>query len=121
MSDPQFASKVERVLGEPPVGVDFSSLDRAFLCLTQHANGTETLDWLTGKSVAVRLGIGYPGPVIEALVRLGTKIAVQLHARRSSTILLRKKLHELVQTSSNVDAVVMTLKDWVKARDVDGS
>ena len=29
-----------------------------------------------------------------------------------------QEVAELVQTSSKVDAVVMTLKDWVKARDV---
>ena len=116
MSDPQFASKVERVLGEPPLA--WTSHHWAGLSLFDAAcERKETLDWLTGKSVAVRLGIGYPGPVIEALVRLGTKIAVQLHAGDHQPF-TSQEVDELVQTSSNVDAVVMTLKDWVKARDV---
>jgi tetraacyldisaccharide-1-P 4'-kinase len=81
-------------------------------------NGTtETgLDWLTGRSVAVRLGIGYPGPVIEALVRLGAKVAMQLpagdHQPFSTT-----EIQSLVKNSNHVDAIVMTLKDWVKARE----
>jgi len=29
-----------------------------------------------------------------------------------------EELNELIETSSRVDAIVMTLKDWVKAKDV---
>ena len=116
MSDPEFASKVEQVLGEQPVA--WTSHHWSGLSLFDTSGErTEVLDWLTGKSVAVRLGIGYPGPVIEALVRLGTKIAVQLHVGDHQPF-TTQEVAELVQTSSKVDAVVMTLKDWVKARDV---
>jgi tetraacyldisaccharide-1-P 4'-kinase len=62
------------------------------------------------------LGIGYPGPVIEALVRLGAKVAMQLpagdHQPFSTT-----EIQSLVKNSNHVDAIVMTLKDWVKARE----
>ena len=75
------------------------------------------IDWLTGKSVAVRLGIGYPGPVIEALVRLGSKVAKQLDVGDHQPF-TQSEVEELVGTSSKVDAIVMTLKDWVKAKDV---
>ena len=65
----------------------------------------------------MRLGIGHPGPVIEALVRLGTRVAKQLHVGDHQPFTTQEVL-EIVQTSGEVDAVVMTLKDWVKARDV---
>ncbi len=115
-SEPTFAAKVETVAGHPPIA-----------WTTHHWSGLElhdqngqqecSLGWLTGKSVAVRLGIGYPGPVIEALVRLGAKVAKQLHAGDHQPF-TSEELNELIETSSRVDAIVMTLKDWVKAKDV---
>jgi tetraacyldisaccharide-1-P 4'-kinase len=70
---------------------------------------------LTGKSVAVRLGIGSPRPVIEALVRLGTRVAKQLPAGDHQAF-SKSELTNLVETSKEVDGIVMTHKDWVKAR-----
>jgi tetraacyldisaccharide-1-P 4'-kinase len=55
--------------------------------------------------------------VIEALVRLGAKVAVQLHAGDHQPF-SESELAQLIEASSKVDAIVMTLKDWVKARDV---
>jgi tetraacyldisaccharide 4'-kinase len=113
---PDFARVVEEVAGDPPVA-----------WTTHHWSGLELhnktgtceqeLDWLTGKSVAVRLGIGYPGSVIEALVRLGAKVSCQLRAGDHQPF-STDEIVELVSTSSKVDAIVMTLKDWVKAKDV---
>ena len=77
----------------------------------------KTLDWLTGRSVAVRLGIGYPGSVIEALVRLGAKISCQMDVGDHQPF-SNDEIDELITISPKVDAIVMTLKDWVKARDV---
>ena len=114
--EPQLSRKVEELSGAPPIawtkhhwsGLEMHDVSGA----TEH-----TLGWLTGKSVAVRLGIGYPGPVIEALVRLGAKIAKQLHAGDHQPF-SNEELAQLVATSTGVDAIVMTLKDWVKAKDV---
>ena len=54
--------------------------------------------------------------MIEALVRLGAKVAMQLpagdHQSFSTT-----EIQSLVKNSNHVDAIVMTLKDWVKARE----
>jgi len=115
-SDPTYSNTIANVAGEPPIA-----------WTTHHWSGLElhddsgtiehSLDWLTGKSVAVRLGIGYPGSVIEALVRLGAKVAKQLHAGDHQPF-SSEEITELVATSVEVDAIVMTLKDWVKAKDV---
>ena len=77
----------------------------------------KTRDWLTGRSVAVRLGIGYPGSVIEAPVRIGAKISSQMDAGDHQPF-SKEEIAELASISPKVDAIVMTLKDWVKAKDV---
>jgi tetraacyldisaccharide 4'-kinase len=115
-AEPAFAQKVQEESGSEPI----AWASHHWTALHVHnASGSqeETLAWLTGKSVAIRLGIGYPGPVIEALVRLGAKIALQLPAGDHQPF-SKTEIALLVETSKNVDAIVMTLKDWVKARDV---
>lgn len=114
--DPNFADEVKSVSGNEPVAWTSHQWTELYI----HDGAEESvveLDWLTGKSVAVRLGIGHPGPVIEALVRIGAKVAKQLPVgdhQPFSTV----ELSTLVETSRGVDAIVMTLKDWVKAHDV---
>ena len=115
-AEPQLSRKVEDISGAPPIAWTkhhWSGLEMH----DESGTSEHTLGWLTGKSVAVRLGIGYPGPVIEALVRLGAKVAKQLHAGDHQPF-SQEELAQLITTSSHVDAIVMTLKDWVKAKDV---
>jgi tetraacyldisaccharide 4'-kinase len=114
--DPTFANAVKEVSGHAPIA--WTAHHWSGLVL-HDSSGTKThgLDWLTGRSVAVRLGIGYPGPVIEALVRLGAKVATQLHAGDHQPF-TNHEIAELIYISSSVDAIVMTLKDWVKAENV---
>ncbi len=74
--DPDFASEVRTVSGAMPIA--WTAHHWTVLHMyDEKGTSEETLGWLTGKSVAVRLGIGSPQPVIEALVRLGTKVAKQ--------------------------------------------
>jgi tetraacyldisaccharide 4'-kinase len=115
-AEPELSEKVEKVSGSAPIA--WTSHHWSDLVMhDEEGENTCSLGWLTGKSVAVRLGIGYPGPVIEALVRLGAKVATQLHAGDHQPF-SPEELKELNATSSGVDAIVMTLKDWVKAKDV---
>jgi len=51
------------------------------------------------------------------LVRLGAKVSYQLHAGDHQPF-STDEIAELVSISPKVDAIVMTLKDWVKAKDV---
>ena len=114
--DPEFAAKVREVSGANPI----AWTAHHWTVLHMHdtsGNSQEALGWLTGKSVAVRLGIGSPRPVIEALVRLGTKVAMQLPAGDHQAF-SQTELSTLVETSKEVDGIVMTHKDWVKARGV---
>ena len=114
--DPSYAAKVEHVSGKKPIA--WTSHHWTDLSLYElRENRSEDLGWLTGKTLAVRLGIGHPGPVIEALVRLGAKIALQLPAGDHQPF-SEEEVVSLIRASKNVDAIVMTLKDWVKARDV---
>ena len=115
-SEPELAKKVHAASGENPIA--WTAHHWTVLQLhTKEGDREETLGWLTGKTVAVRLGIGTPQPVIEALVRLGTKITQQLPAEDHQPF-SQHELKTLTEISSDVDAIVMTQKDWVKARDV---
>ncbi|HJN72073.1 MAG TPA: tetraacyldisaccharide 4'-kinase [Phycisphaerales bacterium] len=114
--NPAYAERVASVSGKKPI----AWTSHHWTKLQVHAiegKRSEELDWLMGKNVAVRLGIGYPGPVVEALVRLGAKISLQLPAGDHQPF-SDSEIEMLIQASKEVDAVVMTLKDWVKARDV---
>ncbi|MBI69232.1 MAG: tetraacyldisaccharide 4'-kinase [Phycisphaerae bacterium] len=115
-ADPSFAKSVEAEHGKKPIA--WASHQWTGLQLFNR-NGCEGvgLDWLTGKSIAVRLGIGHPRPVIEALVRLGAKIAMQLEVGDHQPF-TKEELDSLATASNNVDGIVMTLKDWVKAREL---
>ncbi|HIA63513.1 MAG TPA: tetraacyldisaccharide 4'-kinase [Planctomycetaceae bacterium] len=114
--EPEFASEVCAVLGANPIA--WTAHHWTILQLHEKdGEREEPLGWLTGKSMAVRLGIGSPRPVIEALVRLGTKVAIQLQAGDHQAF-SPSELATLVETSHKVEGIVMTHKDWVKARDV---
>lgn len=114
--DPDFAARVSRAAGKPPVA--WTTHRWRGLALHEDAGVRhEDMEWLTGRSAAVRLGIGHPGSVIEALVRLGCKVARHLPAADHEPFSAGEVLR-LVAASRHVDAIVMTLKDWVKARDV---
>jgi tetraacyldisaccharide 4'-kinase len=116
LKNPAYAQRVDMIAGKEPIA--WTSHHWTKLHLHHHEGQvTKELDWLMGKKVAVRLGIGYPGPVIEALVRLGAKISLQLPAGDHQPF-TDSEIAMLVDASKDVDAIVMTLKDWVKARDI---
>ena len=115
-SDPSFGKSVQDISGKEPIS--WTSHHWTGLSIHDESGTSDAgLDWLTGRSVAVRLGIGYPSSVIETLVRLGAKVASQLPAGDHQPF-TTSEIRTLVNTSKTVDAIVMTLKDWVKARDV---
>ena len=115
-ADPSFANSVVAEHGKEPIAWAAHQWTGLHL-FTNSGCEDVSLDWLTGKSVAVRLGIGHPRPVIEALVRLGAKIAMQLDVGDHQPF-TREEFDSLATASRNVDGIVMTLKDWVKAREL---
>ncbi len=114
--NPTYAQSVDAIAGKEPISWTSHHWTKLHLHYSK-GQTTEELDWLMGKKVAVRLGIGYPGPVIEALVRLGAKISLQLPAGDHQPFTV-SEIEILISASKSVDAIVMTLKDWVKARDI---
>ena len=114
--DQSYANKVELLTGKKPVAWTSHHWTN-FLLFTDEGATEESLDWITGRSLALRLGIGHPRPVIEALVRLGAKISLQLPAGDHQSF-SETEIETFVRTADAVDAIVMTMKDWVKARDV---
>lgn len=113
---PEYASAVCSIASKAPIAWT-SHQWTALHVFTEDGEKTEDLDWFVGKNVAVRLGIGCPGPVVEALVRLGAKISLQRTVGDHQPF-TSDEVDMLKNASKNVDAIVMTLKDWVKGRDV---
>lgn len=114
--DLQFSKAIRKISGKEPI----SWTSHHWLSLTLHdikESKDVGLNWLSGQSVAVRLGIGYPNHVIESLIKFGAEVNTRLLARDHKPF-STSEIDSLVKVSNTVDGIVMTLKDWVKARDV---
>ncbi len=74
------------------------------------------LDWLRGARVLTMLGIGKPQSVIEQIEAHGATVAVNIPARDHERY-DRQKLTIARGLCGGCDAMVVTLKDWVKIRD----
>lgn len=75
----------------------------------------EEVGWLRGKRVLTLLGLGNPGPVFKQLEAVGAVVTANIPARDHEPY--DRARMALVRTlSEGVDALVMTAKDWVKAR-----
>ncbi|MCH2132571.1 MAG: tetraacyldisaccharide 4'-kinase [Phycisphaerales bacterium] len=113
--DGALAARIESLNGLPPVawcGHAWSSLT---LIEAESVRDVD-IDWLHRKRVVVRLGIGSPETVRSQLRVLGATIAGERPVRdhqpfgQAEAAFLTEVL--------DADAILMTAKDWVKARDV---
>ena len=80
-------------------------------------HGAEVADvpWLRGKRVVTLLGVGNPVPIFGQLESAGATIACEVPARDHERY-ERPKLMLARSLCERADALVMTGKDWVKAR-----
>ncbi len=113
--DTDLAVRIARLHGRPPVAWcrhAWNGFDR------QRPGGPpETLgrDGLRGKRVVTLLGVGNPDSVIDQLRRAGAVIAADIPARDHERY-EGPKLTLARGLCDGADALVMTLKDWVKVR-----
>ena len=71
--------------------------------------------WLRGKRLLTRLGVGHPRPILGCLEAAGARVAVNVPARDHQRY-DRPKMAVARGLCGGVDAMVMTGKDWAKAR-----
>lgn len=113
--DEALAAAIERLHGRPPI----AWTDHAWSGLDRFEQGdaaaSEGIEWLAGRRVAVLAGVGRPD-AFEAMVRAaGATVAVRASARDHQAYSPRR-VASLVRATSAGEAVVTTLKDWVKLR-----
>ena len=113
--DADLAVRIARYHGRPPVAWSrhvWTGLERP-----RPEGPPEDLgaDWLRGKRVVTLLGVGNPKSVFDQLERAGAVIAADIPARDHERY-ERPKLTLARGLCGGAEAMVMTLKDWVKVR-----
>ena len=73
------------------------------------------VDWLDGKRIVTLLGVGNRAPVRDQIEATGAVVAADVPARDHERY-DRAKITLVRSLCDGVDALVMTAKDWVKAR-----
>lgn len=85
---------------------------------SEDACETVDLDWLAGRRLLAMIGTGNPSTVVEQLEAAGAAVAATIPARdhdpfdRPTRLLARSMM-------DHIDAVAVTMKDWVKLRRCD--
>lgn len=113
--DPSLASFIESHHGRPPIA--WCSHAWSSLTVIDKSGSREVeIDWLHSKRVVVRLGIGSPATVRSQLRVLGAIVTHERAARDHQPFTQAEAafLSEVL----DADAILMTAKDWVKAREV---
>ena len=113
--DSALAARIESFHGCPPVawcGHSWSGLT----VFESDSTREEDIDWLHGRRVVVRLGIGSPETVRSQLRVLGATLVSERPARDHQPFTQAEAA--FLSDVLDADAILMTAKDWVKARDV---
>jgi tetraacyldisaccharide 4'-kinase len=113
--DRAMAAHIESFHGQPPVAWCSHTWSSLTLVTATETREVE-IDWLHGRRVVVRLGIGAPETVRSQLRVLGATLAFERQVRDHQPF-SQAEADFLLQVL-DVDALLMTAKDWVKARDV---
>ena len=113
--DERLASAIEHRHGRPPLAWSRHAWTGLDLFDPRREPGTVPVDWLAGKRVITLLGVGNRPPVRDQIEATGAIVAADVPARDHERYDLAK-MTLLRSLCDGVDAVVMTGKDWVKAR-----
>jgi len=110
--DEEVAAMVEHWHGAPPV----AWTDHQWTTLQVHAGGdtvVQRINWLSGKRVVTRLGVGHAEAVHEQIRAAGATVAADMPARDHAAF-DRAELASLASMAEGTDGILMTRKDWVK-------
>jgi len=113
--DSTLAARIESFHGQKPLA--WCSHSWSSLTIIDASGYREVeIDWLHRRRVVVRLGIGSPETVRSQLRVLGAVIANERPARDHQPFSQAEAT--FLSDVLDADAILMTAKDWVKARDV---
>jgi tetraacyldisaccharide 4'-kinase len=113
--DGELAERIERHHGRPPVAWTRHTWTRLRVIESDRDDERAEVGWLEGKRVLTLLGVGNPKPIHGQLEAAGATVACNVAARDHERY-ERQKLVLARGLCEGVDALVMTGKDWVKAR-----
>ncbi len=114
-TDDRLASAIECRHGRPPLAWSRHAWTGLDLFDRRREPDEVPIDWLDGKRVVTLLGVGNRTPVRDQIEASGAIVAADVPARDHERY-DRAKITLVRSLCDGVDAVVMTAKDWVKAR-----
>ncbi len=113
--DPSLSSLVETVHGRRPIAW-CSHVWSSLTIIDKTGTRDVEIDWLHSRRVVVRLGIGSPETVRSQLRVLGATVTHERSIRDHQPFSQAEA--SFLSEVLDADAILMTAKDWVKARDV---
>jgi len=113
--DGDLAASIERHHGRPPVAWARHAWTRLQVAAPGRGREDAQVAWLRGKKVVTLLGVANPAPVLGQLEAAGATVVCNIPARDHERY-ERPKLVLARSLCEGADALVMTGKDWVKAR-----
>ncbi|MEE3001568.1 MAG: tetraacyldisaccharide 4'-kinase [Planctomycetota bacterium] len=112
--DDELAAMVEHWHGSRPI----AWTDHQWTTVQVHAEGNQVaqrVNWLSGKRVVTRLGVGHADAVHAQIRAAGATVAADMPAGDHAPF-GRSELSSLAAMAEGTDGILMTQKDWVKAR-----
>lgn len=113
--DGQLAERIELYHGRPPIAWSRHVWTRLAIVESNGEPEYVEVEWLRGKRVLTLLGVGNPQSIIDQLEQAGATVSANIPARdhqryEPAIVTVARSLCD------GVEALVMTAKDWVKAR-----
>ena len=111
----ELAERIERYHGRPPIAWSRHVWTRLALLEGDGEPEYVEVEWLRGRRLLTLLGVGNPQSIIDQLEQAGATVSVNIPARD------HQRYEPAIVTVARglcdgVEALVMTAKDWVKAR-----
>ncbi len=115
--DPELSADIGRSHGRPPIAWSRHVWTGLEIHRADAPAELAPVTWLGGRRVAALLGVGNPRPVLDQIVEAGATVAAESPARDHERY-DRRKMDTVRRGCRDADGLVMTGKDWVKARDL---
>ena len=116
-TDDLIAAKVQGLHGHEPIAWSDHTWSHLRVYEADESERLVEVQWLRGKKVVTLLGVGHPKAIIAQLEQAGAKVLANVPAGDHEAY-DRAKLNVAMGLCHGAQALVMTGKDWVKAREL---